>query len=107
MRDQMRRLDFHAERAPYDRFVRLYLAESEQPDGSRMVATSVKFERIEPGLIAPPAPLELSQDEAQRLMDELWHVGLRPSEGTGSAGAMAAVQAHLQDMRELVFGENA
>jgi hypothetical protein len=103
----LKRLDFHAERTPYDRYVRLHFAESAQPDGSRMVATAVTFERLEPGTIAPPAPLQLSQDDAQRLMDELWQVGLRPSEGTGSAGAMAAVQAHLQDMRELVFGDKA
>lgn len=35
----------------------------------------------------------------QVLMDDLWNCGLRPSEGTGSAGAMQAVQGHLKDMR--------
>ena len=47
--------------------------------------------------------LSLDQNTAQRLMDELWNCGLRPSEGSGSAGAMAAVQAHLADMRALCF----
>ena len=37
------------------------------------------------------------------LMDDLWQCGLRPSEGTGSAGALAATQKHLDDMRKLVF----
>lgn len=41
--------------------------------------------------------------EAQFLMDGLWDCGLRPSEGTGSAGAMAATQKHLEDMRSLIF----
>ena len=41
--------------------------------------------------------------EAQKLMDDLWDCGLRPSEGTGSAGALAATQKHLEDMRKLVF----
>jgi hypothetical protein len=36
-------------------------------------------------------------------MDELWHAGIRPTEGAGSAGAMAATQRHLEDMRTLVF----
>jgi hypothetical protein len=54
---------------------------------------------------APMPPfMSLGMDTAQVLMDELWNCGLRPSEGTGSAGAMAAVQAHLQDLRRLVPG---
>jgi len=45
----------------------------------------------------------LDPTAAQSLMDELWECGLRPSEGTGSAGALAATQKHLEDMRKLVF----
>lgn len=45
----------------------------------------------------------MSRDDAQRLMDELWNVGIRPSGGLGSAGQLAAVQAHLRDMQRLVF----
>jgi len=40
---------------------------------------------------------------AQQLMDDLWECGLRPSEGSGSAGQLAAVQKHLIDMRQLLF----
>jgi hypothetical protein len=47
--------------------------------------------------------LSLRRDVAQILMDELWQAGLRPSEGTGSAGALASTQAHLEDMRALAF----
>jgi hypothetical protein len=36
-------------------------------------------------------------------MDALWSIGTRPTEGTGSAGAMAATVKHLEDMRKLVF----
>lgn len=51
-----------------------------------------------------PKPwVTLDRESAQRLMEELWSVGLRPSEGTGSAGAMAAQGKHLEDMRRLVF----
>lgn len=49
------------------------------------------------------APLTLSYQAAQRLMDDLWNCGLRPSEGSGSAGALKATQGHLEDMRKLVF----
>jgi hypothetical protein len=54
------------------------------------------------GEIRPPL-LTLSRDEGQELMDELWNVGLRPSEGSGSAGSLAATERHLADMRTLVF----
>ena len=56
-------------------------------------------EDCEPG----PTTCTLSMTAAQKLIDSLWNCGLRPTEGTGSAGAMAAVQKHLEDMRSLVF----
>ena len=49
--------------------------------------------------------LTLSVLEAQMLMDELWIAGLRPTEGTGSAGSLAATQDHLKDLRKLLFHE--
>lgn len=49
--------------------------------------------------------LTLEPGVAQQLMDELWHAGLRPTEGQGSVGQMAAVQAHLKDLQRLVFKE--
>ena len=45
----------------------------------------------------------ISIEAAQQLMDDLWQAGLRPSEGTGSAGALAATQRHLDDMRKMMF----
>ena len=45
----------------------------------------------------------LEREKAQALMDDLWNAGLRPTEGTGSAGSLAATQRHLEDMRTLVF----
>lgn len=46
---------------------------------------------------------KLSRETAQILIDDLWNCGFRPSEGSGSAGALAATQRHLEDMRKLVF----
>jgi len=36
-------------------------------------------------------------------MDRLYAAGLRPTEQRDSAGALAATERHLQDMRRLVF----
>ncbi|MBI5255418.1 MAG: hypothetical protein HY855_02885 [Burkholderiales bacterium] len=57
------------------------------------------------GECVPFAPaVTLDQTSAQQLMDELWRCGLRPSEGTGSAGSLAATERHLEDMRSIAFG---
>lgn len=51
----------------------------------------------------PPRAMQLSDAQAQELMDRLWQAGYRPAEGKGSAGALAATERHLEDMRRLVF----
>jgi hypothetical protein len=43
----------------------------------------------------------LEEDEAQELADALYAVGIRPSAAAGSAGQLASVQYHLEDMRKL------
>lgn len=50
-----------------------------------------------------PAAMIVTPEEAQQFIDELWRVGIRPTEGAGSVGQLAAVKAHLEDMRTLVF----
>ena len=71
------------------------------------VAHSTHIEMLVPkdedvGKVIYPT-FSLSYEESQDLIDQLWQLGLRPSEGTGSAGALAATQRHLEDMRKLVF----
>lgn len=55
------------------------------------------------GGFVPPPTFSLEPEAAQQLIDELWRSGLRPTEGTGSAGSLAATERHLEDMRALVF----
>jgi hypothetical protein len=47
--------------------------------------------------------LDIEKSQAQVLMDDLWSCGIRPSEGSGSAGSLAATQKHLDDMRTISF----
>ena len=53
--------------------------------------------------IEMPETMRLRPDEAQQFMDELWRIGIRPTNGTGSTGQIEAMQRHLDDMRTLVF----
>jgi hypothetical protein len=48
----------------------------------------------------PTEALILPIEVAQELVDALWQCGLRPSEGSGSAGALRATEAHLKDTQE-------
>ena len=47
----------------------------------------------------------LDRTKTQQLMDALWGLGFRPTEGHGSAGQLAATQRHLEDMRTLAFAK--
>ena len=64
------------------------------------LARPVEFDIVPENTNFSAPAFSLGQEEAQGLMDELWNAGLRPTEGSGSAGSMAAVQVHLTDMRQ-------
>lgn len=70
--------------------------------GDRFAAGTLTFTELEPDHYMEPS-VALRIPEAQLLMDELWRCGLRPTEGKGSAGSLAATENHLQDLRTLLF----
>lgn len=72
---------------------------------TRAVALPLTFKTLtqEDECVMQEPFVAMADEQAQQFMDELWRVGFRPTEGTGSAGALAAVQKHLEDMRTLVF----
>lgn len=70
----------------------------------RAYVSKIEMTTLEPSetpIIEPS--FYMSNTDCQELIDELWRSGFRPSEGTGSAGALSATQKHLEDMRRLVF----
>lgn len=67
--------------------------------------TKIEVARIEesdPSQLYSPV-IMLKKDAAQVLMDDLWTCGIRPTEGTGSAGSLKATQDHLADLRKIAF----
>lgn len=70
----------------------------------RAIGLPVTFqETVSPAYIEPT--FKLTPSMAQELMDGLWSCGLRPSEGSGSAGALRATEKHLEDMRAIAFDQ--
>lgn len=102
------RLEIRAARAPWlCNKVEIYLAQIRHTDGVSVVSEAQPLQFVvqtEEQLMCRHEPaVRLAPDEAQQLIDELWDAGLRPTQGAGSAGQMAATEKHLEDMRSLVF----
>jgi hypothetical protein len=89
--------------------ISIRLAVIETRDGARTVsrALPILFETMDEAAMCEvqEPTLTIRPDEAQQFMDELWRVGIRPTEGAGSVGQMAATEKHLEDMRRLVFAD--
>ena len=94
-------ISVRVDRRPWSNLFDLYILTMR--DGAVVAnAVNISLAGIVQGEQVSPV-LSLTQADAQFLMDQLWSCGVRPAEGQGSAGAMAAVQEHLKDMRRLVF----
>lgn len=86
-----------ARREEWARGVSLYLRQETQGMGM-CVAQPLELKEAHEAMVYDPF-IRLGISEAQQLMDELWQCGLRPSEGSGSAGSLRATEKHLADMR--------
>lgn len=92
--------EFMARREDWSNGVSLYIRQQTVGVGTQTVVCSL-IDCKKDEYIAPM--LRLSIQEAQQLMDELWQCGLRPTEGAGSAGSLAATERHLTDMRVIAL----
>jgi hypothetical protein len=95
---------FYAARVDFGRRIEISIAQQEFDGIDLFAAQPLTFTKLPEGEYADRPAMRLRTEEAQRLMDELWNAGLRPSEGTGSAGSLAATERHLKDMRDVAFG---
>lgn len=91
-----------AEMRDFRRFVDL-TAVIYREDGERAVVGPGVIHQIGDEAIIQPT-LRISPDAAQGLMDSLWNCGFRPTEGSGSAGSLAATERHLKDMTTIAMG---
>jgi hypothetical protein len=78
------------------------------------------FQKVREGVVAVGQPLTMIESpaylqiekptltldfvESQALMDQLWDCGVRPTQGSGSAGSLLATEKHLEDMRKITSG---
>lgn len=97
------KLEIRAEKVLYTNSIDLLVMQRGM-DGTNAVGRPLTMERLEPGEHFGEPTLRIGMESAQLLIDELWRCGVRPSEGTGSAGSLAATERHLKDMRDVAMG---
>lgn len=96
-------LEIFAQRAIWKNCIEVLVVANEG-QGRKSVAKPLTLEPVENGEVIGQPTMNLRPEEAQLLMDELWRCGLRPTEGTGSAGSLAATERHLSDMQHIAMG---
>ena len=95
-------VEMMARRENWNEGISLYMRQRTVGNGAS-VAAPITMVRHEPNHMVEPM-LRLSIQQAQQLMDELWQCGVRPTEGSGSAGSLAATERHLKDMQTIALG---
>ena len=91
---QVRRADF-ATHGGYE----LCLIEYDRV-GQTTSAARFTWETVQTGRTLPDGlGFALTPPAAQDLFDDLWKLGLRPSDGEPSSGILAAMQSHIADLR--------
>ena len=106
-----RKFEVYAQRESLWGKIRFWIKETSwSPERTQVsIALPVTFRTLtiaDDNMEQPPA-FSLGDEQAQQFMDELWRTGFRPTEGSGSAGSLAATERHLADMRALVFKTGA
>jgi hypothetical protein len=95
------RMRITVDRQPWSRAIELRIG-VEDDKGNFVVARPVEMHEAAEGERVDPC-LSIRPEAAQQLMDELWGIGVRPSQEEGSTGQAAAMQRHLDDMRTITF----
>ncbi len=76
----------------------------ETSHGGLFYAKPLEFQALPEGQIIDSV-FKLSDGETQALFNQLWHLGFRPKDGTGSSGHVGSIERHLEDMRALAFSK--
>lgn len=92
----------HLTRETWSRSIAVHIG-LRHADGSLAIAKPLTLEVHPPDQALPDVPaFQLDDTAAQDLIDELWHLGIRPSEGHGSTGQLAAVEKHRDHLTRLL-----
>ena len=76
-------------------------------DVTRKPEQPLKLVPVEPGDVSgwTEPTVVLDREMTQQLMNDLWRLGFRPHNVENAASQVVAIQAHLQDMRNIAFAQ--
>jgi len=96
-----RNFHVHAEPRWQAHGIMLHFYERQQ-NGDISLLSGLQFTTVKEGeSVEPQESIVMPLETAQELIDSLWQCGLRPSEGSGSAGSLKATENHLKDLQTL------
>lgn len=96
-------MNFYVENKPFYDGVEIHARLRTETGFAQAQPLMFREETAEEAAVVPVPCMTITRDSAQDLMDALWDVGIRPTDGTGSTGQLQATERHLEDMRQLVF----
>lgn len=101
----MKPTKFFAERVNYGDTVYLHIAAgSDEMRGDRLFrAKPIEMYEVEHGMPPDVPAIEMRTSSAQRLIDELWSIGLRPTQMIEGEGERGAMKDHIADLRAIAF----
>lgn len=102
----MRDIKVHVTRDYFWHGLGLYLVVDSYDDKGQLIRIMITEEGIQEvstnQLDSYPRPIMLTGEAGQELMDKLYQIGIRPTEGAGTAGAMAQAQEHIKSLQEQI-----
>lgn len=97
-------IEFRAERPIWSDSLDLYAKETIDGKHRALVAVGIEVREVPAGELWPRfLSIPMQWDIGQSLFDALWQAGFRPNGGEATVAHVAAIKAHLEDMRRLVF----
>jgi hypothetical protein len=78
-----------------------FLLAEVHPFKSTIKVASTVWAETDGGIVAEPT-FHIPTETCQQLMDELWAIGVRPSDN-GSPGQIEALKKHMEDLRIVAF----
>lgn len=95
------RIELRLARDGFSLETNVYIAMVEPNGKVKSIAKTIEMEKHAPHLMPDP-PLKVGDDTLKSLMDQLWQLGIRPTNYKDTRGEVVAMSAHLDDMRMIV-----
>lgn len=82
----------------------LHFGQQQRADSDKVILlTEAVWQEVEPGMYHQDAGIPISREAAQDLMNQLWGMGIRPSERPDHQDILRAKGDHIEDLRKIIY----